>query len=119
MKIKTEKIREAINDRKAIKRKDYMTREDFISDVVRSIETVINQALEFYGRWDDIPEKDALEIISLAKPLFSKLGPWWAQAEINIGLYNYFCETFGGGPKAYQDYDSTMPPEYRKRISFV
>ena len=104
----------------AIKYKEYVAREDFIADVVRSIESVIDQAVKEYGRDDDIPEKDALVIINYAKPLFDRLGPWWREKdEITIGLYKYFCETFGANPMVYSDYDSTMPPGYRKRITFM
>ena len=113
-------VKLAVNEGKAIKNKDYMTKEDFISDVVRSIETVINKALESYGRWDNIPEKDALEIINTARPLFNKLGPWWRGLEkINLGVYGYFCNTFGAGPMAYTEYDYSMPPDYRKRVDFM
>ena len=113
-------VKDAINAGKAIKRKDYMSREDFISDVTRGIEAVINQALEAYGRWDDIPEKDALEIINMARPLFNKLGPWWVEMEeITIGVYRFTCEKFGFGPMVYTDYDRTMPPGYRVRVDFM
>lgn len=113
-------VKMAVNEGKAIRRKDYMTRDDFIADIVRSIETVINRALESYGRWDDIPEIDALEILNVPRPLFDKLGPWWSDLEeINIGVYRYFCNTFGAGPRVYTEYDRTMPPGYRVRVDFM
>lgn len=119
MKMSTE-IKAAVNAGKAIKYKEYGAREDFIADVVRSIESVIDQAVKEYGRWDDIPEKDALVIINYAKSLFNRLGNWWREkSEISLGLYKYFCETFGARPMVYVDYDPTMPPGYRKRITFM
>lgn len=113
------KTKSLVNEGCAIKRGEYMTRDDFIMDVVKSIEAVIEQALEDYGQWDDIPEIDANAIIQLAKPLFQKLGPWWKTVDLNVGVYAHFCKNFGAGPEPYVEYDGTMPPGYRKRVSFV